>query len=97
MHGHYTEAMFLKERKECVRLLKKCIKTMNEGPSKNGMKFVQLDPEQMEEIVVVDAAFETNPDKSSQIGVVAMIRDKKQLTNNTEVPALAIFKQCTAR
>ena len=64
-----------KDSTEPLRLLKKALKIMHLGPSLDGLKFTTIRPERMEVVVTVDAAFATNPDKSSQLGVLAMIRD----------------------
>ena len=74
--SQYTEKMFLENIKEPTRLMEKCIKVLKEGPSQDGLKYVHLDPENIEVVVAVDAAFAVNPDKTSQIGLIAMLRDK---------------------
>lgn len=80
--AQFTESMYLKDSVEALRLLKKCILVMKAGPSLNGIKYVTIPSDKMEVVVCIDAAFATNPDKSSQLGVIAMIRNMETCDAN---------------
>lgn len=80
--AQYTQTMFSNESEEAIRLLKKAVKIMKTGPSMNGIKFLSIPAESMEVVVCIDAAFATNSDKSSQLGVLAMIRNKHTMDVN---------------
>lgn len=54
--SQYTRDIFTKNKSECVRLLKKCVNTMEEFPSKEGIKYVKLDPDNIEVVFTVDGA-----------------------------------------
>lgn len=75
--SQYTESMFTEDSEEPLRLLKKAMKIARSGPSLSGLKFKTIPVEHMEMVICIDAAFATNPDQSSQLGVLAMIRCKK--------------------
>ena len=73
--AQYTAKMFESDSSEPLRLLRKACRVMISGPSMNGIVFNTIPMNRMEVIVCTDAAFATNPDKSSQIGLIAMLRD----------------------
>ena len=97
--AQYTESMFNSEPTEPLRLIHKANKVLHSGPSLNGLKFKSIPLERMEVVVCIDAAFATNPDKSSQLGVLAMLRDKKEKTVNIihflSSKSKRVCKKCT--
>ena len=74
--AQYTEDRFASEKVNALRVLKKLKKTIGTNPSTSGLKFVNFDPKNLEVVVCIDAAFAVNKDSTSQIGIVAMLRDK---------------------
>ena len=80
--AQYTQAMYEKDKPEVSRLLRKAVKVLLRGPSMNGIRYVTILPENMEVVVCVDAAFATNPDKSSQLGILVLVRDTKSKAAN---------------
>lgn len=66
-----------KNTTEPISLIYKCLKTLNEGPSKQGLKYERLDPKNIEVLVVA-----VNTDKSWRIGLIAMLRDRASKTVN---------------
>ncbi len=60
-----------------MRMLRKLSKLILNESSFEGIKYVRIEPEHMEIVVCIDAAFATNKDKSSQIGVLTMMRNRK--------------------
>lgn len=75
-NSQFTEALYKSESAEAMSILRKCLKTMLSAPSIYGLKFVPLQSENIE-VVCVDAAFATNKDESSGLGILAMLRDSK--------------------
>lgn len=75
--AHYNKAMFESDPSEPLRLMENALKVLHLGPSLNRLKLTSVPPGHMEVLVVVGAAFATNTNKSSQLGVLAMISDAK--------------------
>lgn len=78
----FTEKMFAENKPECNLLFKKCLKTISDGPSKDGIKYVHLDTANIDVVITVDGSQAVNPDKSSQIGIVAMVLEKNTRAAN---------------
>lgn len=74
--SQYTEKMYNENRAEPKYLLKKPLRIMKSGPPMNGIKFKPILPKDCEVVVCIDAAFAINPDKSSQLGILVLLRDK---------------------
>ena len=58
-------------------MLRKLSKLILDQSSCVGIKYVQLEPENMEVVVCIDATFATNKVKSAQIGVLEIVRNRK--------------------
>ena len=80
--AQYTNTLFVNSSYEPLRLLRKTFKIMKHGPSLYGIKHNTFSPDAMEVVVCVDAAFATKHDKTSQIGILAMSRDKERKVLN---------------
>jgi len=80
--AQFTERRFAEESEEATRLLRKMQRMMHTDSSKGGLKFVHIPEKKVEVVVCIDASFATNKDKSSQLGVLAMLRDSDVGTVN---------------
>ena len=71
-----TQSRFKEETEVAMRMLRKLSKLILNESSFEGIKYVRIEPEHMEIVVCIDAAFATNKDRSSQIGVLTMMRNR---------------------
>lgn len=77
-----THSMFEGDSAELLRLLRKAVRVMMSEPSLHGIKYKPIAENNLEVIVCIDAAFATSPDMTSQLGLVACIRDKETKVTN---------------
>lgn len=71
-----TPKIFEAEKSESLKLLQKLIQIVSPSNGHFGLSFIKINPNKAEVFVCFDAAFATNRDHSSQLGVVVMLRDK---------------------
>lgn len=72
-----TEKIFSTDRKEVLKLLKKLAQAASPTTGKCGMSFIRIDKEKADIFVCFDAAFGTNRDHTSQLGVLVLMRDRE--------------------
>ena len=65
-----------------MRLLRKCAKSMNASSSLQGLNFVYMPPETVEVVVFIDVALIFNKDKSSQLGILIILRNVQNVNVN---------------
>lgn len=70
-----TQTVYDNNKKKYVKVLMSLEKALTGGPSLHGLRFVKLDMQRVEVFLCIDASFATNEDYSSQIGVLAMLRE----------------------
>ena len=78
----FTEDRYASENSEARRILKKGIYEIRFDIAQNGMNFLPIPEKEMEVVIAIDASFGVNFDKSSQSGIIVMIRDKTDGTAN---------------
>lgn len=60
-----------------TRMLRKAVKVMKLKPSINWINFVWIDPKRVDVVTCIDAWFATNKERSSQSGILVILRDAK--------------------
>eukprot|EP00171_Calliarthron_tuberculosum_P023256 IDg23256t1 len=70
-----TKSMYEKSPKQYIKILMKLEKVVSGGPSLHGLKYVRLPMHSVEVFVCIDASFAVNEDNTSQVGVLAMLRN----------------------
>eukprot|EP00171_Calliarthron_tuberculosum_P022600 IDg22600t1 len=70
-----TQSMYDKNRKKYAKIMMRLEKALTGGPSLHGLSFIKLDMQHVEVFICIDASFAINEDNTSQVGVLAMLRD----------------------
>ncbi len=73
--SQFTESKFSAKTEDAMRILRKASKALASEPSRTGLQYTYLNPQKIEVVACIDAAFAVNDDKSSQLGIIVMLRD----------------------
>lgn len=73
--SQFTEDIYEKKISLAVKILKQLGQIAHPVRGNKGLSFIRVDPVSSEVLVCVDAAFATNMDHTSQLGVIVMLRD----------------------
>ena len=80
--SHITKNMYEKDPTSTLKLWNSMQSALKKNPKLCGLKFVPIPPKTMEVLVCIDASFATNDDKTSQIGILALLRNSNTGTCN---------------
>ncbi len=80
--AQFTESRYNGKRGELLHLLRKLQALVHSNESPNSIRSAHIPPENAEVVVCMDAAFAANMDKSSQLGVLSMLRNAKNYNTN---------------
>ncbi len=75
--AQFTDKRYTAERDEALRLLRKLAKKILSSSSLGGLRYVNIPPDSAEVFICIDAAFATNEEKSSQLGLLAMVQNTR--------------------
>lgn len=74
--AQFTEERYLRNPTEAIRILRKLRKIATRAPSLSGLRFVDINHKSMDVVACIDASFATNMDRSSQLGVLILLRER---------------------